>query len=151
LKEHETNETIRLKEAESEIEVTGKKALADHEVDIDFKKKMNTLVAITRYQHLQFDAFDEVRGRLITLVQEAHRIENSNMDVYLKGEIMGKMQQAIAAYQEVFDDYRRRIMEGGDGEAIRQIDSITKLAGSGEFGDSSAPFKIHSPQSGDRD
>src|ERR1051325_6266540 len=100
---YKTNQTIRLEKKKAKIEVNKAKALGEHEVEVDFRKKMNTLTTITHYRHLQFDAFDEVRGRLITLLEEVHRIENSNMEAHLKGAIISQMKQAIEAYQEVFD------------------------------------------------
>lgn len=142
---------LKRKEKESNIEVKRITVLAEHDIEMDFRKKMNTLVAITRYKHLQYDEFDEIRGRLISLLEEAHRIENSDMNVYLKSEIMSQIQKAIQAYQEVFNVHRRRLVESGDREAVRQIDSITGLTGSGESGNPSTPFKLHTPQSGERD
>ncbi len=148
---HHTSEAIRLDREKTDIEINKAKILNEHEVEMDFKKKMNTLAAITRYRHLQFDAFDEVRGRLIALLEEAHRIEMSHMNVYLKGEVMGRMQLAIDTYQEVFDVFRRRLVEEGDGQVIRQINSITDLTGGGESGPEAAPFKLPTAEPGERD
>lgn len=149
--EHKVEQTIRLKEAESEIEMQRTKALQEQEVELDFRKKMNTLAAITRYRHLQFDAFDEVRGRLISLLEEVHRVENSNMDVYLKGDIITQMKQAIDAYQEVFNVYRRRLVESGHGEEAGQIASITDLTGGGGTSGTPALIQVPFAESGERD
>ena len=149
--EHETGEALRLEAGKSDIELQKTKALNEHGVRMDFERVMNTLVAITKYNHLKYDAFDEVRGRLIALMEEAHQIELSNKDPYLKAEIMGQVQQAIAAYQEVFDAFRRELVESGNGQETRQIASITDLTGGGESGNPSTPFKIQAPKSGNGD
>jgi hypothetical protein len=111
----------------SEIKINEHRQLSAIDVETEFNKVMSTLAAITRFKHLQYDAFDEVRGRLVTLLEEAHKVENSNMDVHLKAQIISPIQQAIDAYQEIFNAQKVRLMEAGNGQGVRPPDPIAKL------------------------
>lgn len=102
------------------------KELAEHKVEMDFRSQMNTIRAILAYQHLSYDQFDEVRGRLIALIKEEAMIQESNLDATIKGQQLALIEEAKQMYREVMNVLKTRLLEAprntpGGTEALGSI------------------------------
>jgi hypothetical protein len=115
------------KERESKLRVEEHRQMQEIEVDIEFKKAMSTLAAIARFRHLQYDAFDEIRGRINTLLEEEYKIEMSQLPLELKIKQLENVTQAIQTYKVIYDAKRDRLLESGDRETVEGYSSLTEL------------------------
>jgi hypothetical protein len=100
---------------QTDEEIRRLKEIEDNKVEADFKRQMNTIRAILAYQHLTFDQVDEVRARLIALIEEEGKIEGKKLPPHVKGRILQTISEAQQMYQEVFRDFKDRLHKAGNG------------------------------------
>ncbi|HJQ31052.1 MAG TPA: hypothetical protein VJ866_02675 [Pyrinomonadaceae bacterium] len=101
--------------------------IEEHKVEMDFRRQMNTIRAILAYQHLNFDQFDEVRNRLVTLIGEEAKIEAQNLPPHIRGEHLRLLEEAKDMYREVFNDFKNRLRKNRNGSSDggnREVSSV---------------------------
>jgi hypothetical protein len=114
---------------ETDQEIKKITLLEEHKVEMEFRKAMNTLAAISKFKHLQYEAFDEIRGRLSSLIIDQHRIQQSDLPEQVKRDQIEIVQDAIEAYKAVFDAQRHRLVEAGYGEEMEGIGDFRSFDG----------------------
>jgi hypothetical protein len=126
------------KAKESEINVTEHRQRRQIDVDMDLQEKLNTLDAILKYKNMRFAEFDELRGRILGLIDEEHKISASHASAEVKGEQLAIIQHSKQTYLELFNAQKTRLLETGDREVISGLNAITDFIGSDESSDSRA-------------
>jgi hypothetical protein len=121
------SQALKQKRIEMEIDVERHKKMKDVDIQAEFDQAMNTLAAISKFKHLQYEQFDEIRGRILSLIEEEARIENSNVSPQVKGEQLSLIAETKQMYREILDVERRRLLETGNGQEAEGIGSITDL------------------------
>jgi hypothetical protein len=116
---------------ENDQEIKKITILEEHKVEMEFRKAMNTLAAISKFKHLQYEAFDEIRGRLNNLIIDQHRIQQSDLPEQIKRDQIEIVQNAIEAYKAVFSAQRNRLVEAGYGEEVEGIGDFSSFYGTG--------------------
>jgi hypothetical protein len=127
---------------ETDQEIKKVTLLEEHKVEMEFRKAMNTLAAISKFKHLQYEAFDEIRGRLNSLIIDQHQIQQSDLPEQVKRDQIEIVQNAIEAYKAVFNAQRNRLVEAGYGDEMEGIGNINTFDGDSRGGGRTAAQKL---------
>jgi hypothetical protein len=112
-----------------ELEVSKHKELKRFDVDMELLQQLNTIEAILKYNHLRYNQFDEVRSRIMSLIEEEARIEASHESAHVKGQKLALISESKQMYREVMDALKNRLLEAGDGEEISGVEAFTSNFG----------------------
>jgi hypothetical protein len=133
----------------TELRLMEKQGYNELEIEMELRKALNTLAVITKFKHLHFNEFDEVRSRINSLLEEGHQIEMSSLPIHVKGAQLNVLREAIVAYEEIFHAQKSRLMGIGNREEVEGVRALGAFHGgdSGE-GEQATEERFSSEESG---
>lgn len=111
----------------SGVRVEEHKQLKAIDVDAELAQQLNTIHAILKYKHLSFNQYDEIRLRIMSLIEEEDKIQNSNASALVKGQHLELIEDAKQTYKGALNEIKNRLLEAGDGEEISGIESFADV------------------------
>ena len=118
---------IAVMRAQSQLKIAEHKELKTFDLDMELRQALDTLSAIAKFKSFEFVQFDEVRERLLTLVEAEAQVERSHEEANVKAQKLALIAQAREAYQEVFNAFKNRLVAGSNGTQAAGPTSVTDL------------------------